>query len=218
MAGPRTLEEVQSRLDAESAWRKKELGTLKLMLSRARPHENELLRRSAITLTYAHWEGYVKNALEIVLSYINRKALKLSEANVGLVARSIEPRLRAAVESKKRRPILDLISHIMDDGARCTLVLRIETASNLNRAVFDDLLSSFGLDPTKVIGAHGGVTDIDLDERLLAKRNQIAHGTYVVPEEEECRCLIEAVQTLIEYMGYYIVEFLDNEEFRRARA
>jgi hypothetical protein len=57
----RSVLELSEALDEASAWRKKELSTLRILIAtRGRAHEQAALRRAAVPILYAHWEGFAK--------------------------------------------------------------------------------------------------------------------------------------------------------------
>lgn len=215
MGSRRSVEQVQDRLNQESAWRKRELGTLRLLIQRARPHEKELLQRAAVALAYAHWEGFFKNAIDIVLEYLSRQGLKLSDVNSGLLSRGVERLIRDAAAARKHAPMVAVVELLRSDlRSECRIDRSVSTKANLNSEVLEDLLTGLGLDAARIFNAERGVTDLDLDERLLGRRNRIAHGEYVVPDAEECGVLILAVDALMDAATTVLVTYLSHEEYR----
>lgn len=184
------------------------------MLANARVHEAELLRRAAIALAYAHWEGFVKVAGETVLSYVAEQKLERKRISDALLASSMSGRIRQAAAAKKGQMIVELVSDLrrnLDDV--CVVKTEISTASNLNHEVFDDVMYAMGIDPQVVWSAQPGITDIDIDDRLLRRRNAIAHGDWLTPEEGECRTLIDAVRSLIDATSVAYSNFVALKEY-----
>ncbi len=70
-----TPTQVARRLDPSIAWRKKELTQQKLLADSASAGNAEVLRRSGITLLYAHWEGFIKDASVVYLRYLSNSPL-----------------------------------------------------------------------------------------------------------------------------------------------
>lgn len=212
----KTLEDLQRQLDAESAWRKRELGTLEAMLSTARVHEAEMLRRAAVALAYAHWEGFVKAAGESVLRYVAEQKLTRANINDALLASSLSAKLRNAAAAKKNQMLVEVISDLRSSlTERCIVKTSVATASNLNREVFDDVMRGMGIDPESVWSARPGVTDIDLDDRLLRRRNNIAHGAWLAPEDDECRSIVDAVRSLIDATSVAYSNFAALRQFEQ---
>lgn len=214
MATRRSLEDLQSQLDGESVWRKRELGTIEAMLSTARLHEVEMLRRAAVALAYAHWEGFVKVAGELVLSYIAEQKLTRERLNDALFASSVAGKIREAAAAKRDHPLVELVADLRANTAGpCRINTTVSTASNLNREAFEDVMHCIGIDPEAIWNTQPGVTDIDIDDRLLRRRNGIAHGAWVTPEDEECRALIEAVRSLIDATSIAYSNFVALKKF-----
>lgn len=216
MAIRRSIEEVSDALDQESAWRKRELGTLGLMIQHAREHERSLLQRAAIALAYAHWEGFVKTSVEQVLGYLSRQGLKLKDVNHGLLVLSVEARVRHDSSSMKRETMLSLVDFLRSNlDQSCKIERKIDTKSNLSIEVFTGIFAGLGIDPALVFESEPGTTDIDIDERLLHRRNAIAHGTYMVPPQDECQVMIAAVQALITVVSDCLIDYLLEARFRK---
>lgn len=67
----RTLNDLQDMIDAEMAWRKKELYALKSNIQSSRAFAKETALRSGIALLYAHWEGAIKNIAYYYLIFVS---------------------------------------------------------------------------------------------------------------------------------------------------
>jgi len=74
----RTLEMLQNNLDQDFAWRIKELTTIKNRIPQKKEDLQDALIRAGITMLYAHWEGFIKNATEQYLNYVSLRRLKHS--------------------------------------------------------------------------------------------------------------------------------------------
>ena len=65
-----------------SQWRRRELISIKQSIQDSRSHEETLLCRVAVVFSYAHWEGFVKDAATAYVSYVafteNNECLKES--------------------------------------------------------------------------------------------------------------------------------------------
>lgn len=173
-----------------------------------------MLRRAAVALGYAHWEGFVKVAGELVLSYVAEQRLTRERVNDALLAASLSAQIREAAAAKKSGLVVKLISDLRSNTSeRCLIRTSVSTAANLNREMFDDVMHGLGIDPETVWNAQPGVTDIDIDDRLLRRRNGIAHGAWLTPEDDECRSLIEAVRSLIDATSIAYSSFVIRREY-----
>ena len=59
----RTEQMLVDNLDNDLAWRIKELSIIKNKIPQSKNNEQEALIRAGVTILYAHWEGFVKNAV-----------------------------------------------------------------------------------------------------------------------------------------------------------
>ena len=73
----RSQYELSEYLSGSLSRRKREVTTIKFLVSRARTHEVEPLLRAAICLLYAHWEGFVREAATAYLSYVSRQGTEV---------------------------------------------------------------------------------------------------------------------------------------------
>ena len=73
MTKVRSREECLSAIQADSAWRKKEIAALKGRLLENGKGDMSALLRCAVVMIYAHWEGFVKTACEIYLRYLQNQ-------------------------------------------------------------------------------------------------------------------------------------------------
>lgn len=67
----RSLDEIVSRLQADLTWRKQEIRILLRRLEDARDFEVNVATRFVLVLLYAHWEGFVKYALQVYIDYVS---------------------------------------------------------------------------------------------------------------------------------------------------
>src|SRR4051812_18576708 len=88
--------------DADVAWRRQELSTLATALKRSRGRAIDTASRTAVTLAYAHWEGYVVTASRALVDYITGLQLTYEQLSDSYVAMCMSGRLREAEASTRR--------------------------------------------------------------------------------------------------------------------
>ena len=179
----RSISELSEFLDGELSWRKKELTAVKLMLGSLRPHERRAMLRAGLCLLYAHWEGFVENAATSYVTYVSNKGLKYSELAPNFVALGFRGQIKEAGASNRPSLHTELVARLMSDlkdEASLSPNTAINTASNLNFQVFEEVLCVLGLDKTSYLSKKALI-----DERLVRKRNEVAHGRYSEIEEDE---------------------------------
>jgi hypothetical protein len=173
--GIRTLEHLQDAMSNEFVWRKKELHRLKSMVvANETGPDRDLFVRAAVTLLYAHWEGAVRQLAGFYLEFVARKKLRHSELPDAFLAMAIRKLVHRAVESSKVETGLNLVNFFRAEMAKASDLnwkTGINTKSNLKSATFREIVLSLGLNYGQF-----ATKEHLIDEKLLANRNQIAHG------------------------------------------
>lgn len=182
----RSKEELIDHLDNSSKIRKKELMLLKgIILAKGRDHEKMIARRSAIVLSYAHWEGFVKDAAKAYVSYVAFKAPLLDKVISNFQAIACKSYLLIAAKATKRiAPHIELVKQLTDliTVSSVKILIDIETAinteSNLGWDVFENICQTIGIDHN-----HWSVHGQFIND-LRDSRNSIAHGGLDRPDEK----------------------------------
>ena len=184
MSDIRTHSDLEHEMSAEFAWRKKELHTLKSMVENNEPeHKKKLLIRSAVTILYAHWEGFIKNVGTFYMQFVSRQQLRHSDLSPCFLAVVIGSMVQETGVSNRIKPSLEIVEFFrQESAARSNLVWKsaVQTKSNLNSEVLREIVLSLGLDYSRF-----ETKEKLLDEKLLANRNDIAHGKYLKVDQEE---------------------------------
>src|ERR1700693_4373866 len=94
----RTLDLFADFLDSEFAWRRKELSALWTDIKEAKADVRSTRLRSGVALLYAHWEGFIKQAAEAYLLFIQSRDLRMDELRPCLLAFCLRSKLRELSE------------------------------------------------------------------------------------------------------------------------
>ncbi len=180
MSKIRTLNDLSDRLSKDLVWRKKELSVLESLVetrSFAQDKTNALIR-SGIPLLYAHWEGYIKCAASAYLEFVSsQKNLKYNDLTYNFVAIAMKRKLNEASatnQSTIHNQVIRFLMESMDQRIDIPTDDVIKTGSNLSSSLFQQILALLGIEYKPY-----ELKQKLIDEKLLQKRNQIAHGEYL---------------------------------------
>jgi len=208
MSKPYTEEALSFHLDSELTWRRKELSDLKLAISKADSAAKGVLLRALVTMTYAHWEGFVRACATKYFTHLTLKRRPYTELDIQFYKNSFLARLESFFKAKSStEDNCKFISAILEShNSKFSYINEqlIDTKSNLNTDVIKDLCVICGFDHTFFEGKR-----IFIDLTLLKKRNAIAHGqedSIAAPDVDNFvdtgLALMEHFKTLIENKVY----------------
>ncbi|GCE03960.1 MAE_28990/MAE_18760 family HEPN-like nuclease [Dictyobacter aurantiacus] len=205
----RTIEDLQTVLDSELAWRKKELATIKgLVTTKSSRDVTNFYLRSGIALTYAHWEGFIKVAGDAYLTYISSQRLPYSALTMNFSALATKKIMNAASSSNKVTAYTKITEFFtIGVNNRCSFSSEIETKSNLSSEVLKEITYILNIDYRDY------ETKANLiDERLLKNRNGVAHGKYLLIDVDE---FIELHTTIVELLDLFANQ-ISNAAYTKA--
>lgn len=190
-----TQVQLQDFLDTELGWRIKEIADMKTAVKQARFLSERTIVRAALALLYAHWEGFVKCAAKGYLSYVNNQGLKYSELKSCFVVFGLKKILQELTDSRQAAGNIAAINFVrdqLDERAQLKIDRAINTESNLNSSVLNNILVSLGIDPSPYELRYHLI-----DERLLKRRNNIAHGDFLEVTRDEWSILADEVLQIL---------------------
>ncbi len=175
----RTLDDLSNTLSSQLAWRKKELSEIKYLLEAASipKHKKNLIIRSSVTMIYAHWEGFLKIAGRYYLEYIYSLRLKNSDLAKSFLIISAGASTSMLENSEKYstyESVIDFFEQKLESKAKIPFKSVINTESNLSSSVLREIIWCLNLSYDSF-----EIKEKLIDERMLAKRNHIAHGEYL---------------------------------------
>lgn len=201
-----TVEDLTDRLDQDLAWRIKELSFLKNRAYGCKPIAQDCFIRSGITLSCAHWEGFVKKSSNEYLTFVFSQRKKYEDLNDNFFGILLCKELSKYSESKKQYIYSEFsVNNIAKYKEKTDLdpSTFIDTQSNLTPTLFREILLILGIKEKLFI-----TKDKFIDEKILKNRHEIAHGkrcndfSYSDLEEissEVINMLTEYKETLLDY-------------------
>ncbi|WP_410663090.1 MAE_28990/MAE_18760 family HEPN-like nuclease [Amycolatopsis sp. lyj-84] len=208
------IEAFANKVHGSLARRKRELTSIRLKIQESSldPRHIDWISRSAILFAYAHWEGFVKEASAKYLKLIVARKLKVGDLSVELQAACLISCFKRASGSEKVRYLASILTEM--DSKRTELFTVtpekvINTESNLSSVVFQDLLLGLGLSYHAIYETRQAF----MDEKLLAGRNQVAHGELVAFKAEEALERIDGVLLLLDSYADQLIDAVRDEKF-----
>lgn len=175
MTAIRSISQLDARLTEGLKWRSHEMQQWKQVVDRCREHERPGLLRDGTALIYAHWEGYVKESAQAYLEYVSKKGLRIGQLRSEIAAISLRTVLGRGEQSKNSAAHTEVVEKLRNaDSLPAELSYNsatIRTRSNLSFEVFADIMHSIGCDASR-----HEIYRMTIDNRLLKRRNDIAHG------------------------------------------
>lgn len=194
MTKPRTTAELQEVLDREFAWRFHEIHDVKsLVRGAALPRSNSLIR-AGVPLLYAHWEGFVKEVSTRYIVYVVNQGRPFKELRRSLILVGLRRYINIMqIEGmNKGESAVDFFFDMLDSKAKINAAKAINTRANLSSTVFEDVAATIGIESQKYKTKYKF-----LDESLLKRRNEIAHGKPLDVDKEHFGELVAETMELL---------------------
>lgn len=193
----RTIDHLQNSLDQEFSWRLKEIANLKIVVKTqiSGSLSKKTAVRAAIPLLYGHWEGFIKNVSTSYLEYVNNQSLTYRELKSCFVVFGVKKKINDLLTSKSSNvsiATLDFLREELDQKAQLKIESAIRTEFNLSSKVFENIATSIGID-TQFYEPRYHL----IDESLLRRRNNLAHGEYLDVDSDGFRELADEILILL---------------------
>lgn len=193
----RTQSQLTDAMSEDFAWRKRELLNLKSLVEKNRgSHIRDMCVRAALTLLYAHWEGFIKRIGSLYLEYVARQQLKHSELASPFLASAVSGLVRGVLNESGIRSCMEVVKFFRSDAEEKSSInfkSGINTKANLKSDVFHEIVVTLGLDYTRF-----QTKEQLIDERLLKNRNHIAHGKTSLVDVDDYLSLHDEVQSMMQ--------------------
>ena len=205
MSKIRTASDLTDAIDAEFAWRKKELQSIASLVHKNSGNQYEsLCVRSAIAMLYAHWEGFIKKTGSAYLYFVNNQRLKHEDLAECFLAISIRQMVSKASHSALWQDHIEIVDFFRNGGSKNLKLMHIQssidTESNLSSSVLKNILIGLGLDwrPYELKFAI-------IDNRLLRERNSVSHGERTMMLAEDYHQLHYDILSLLQLFSNQIL-------------
>jgi hypothetical protein len=213
MSKPYTEQDLSDLFDADLIWRRKELSDIKAAVKAADAAAKSAFLRAIITMSYAHWEGYVRECATRYFEYLTLRKLQYSEFERQIYINTFLVRLDALRQGRvSLEARCNLVNDILDGtGGRFGYVHAslIDTKSNLNTNVIKDICLICAVD-----ASHFESQRTFIDVLVLKRRNAIAHGQQEYIKLDEIDDLVANVLALMAHFR----GLLENKVYQKQYA
>lgn len=153
----------------------------------------------AIPMLYAHWEGFVREALEMYMEFLEARQLTHAEVAPSIVAHSVKRELMKLVGTQSWENLTGLVEALLGRlNSRLQLPERtVDTKSNLKFNVLMSLCDSLCIDVSALKDRQKMI------DALVWQRNNVAHGASLhnvglETVEEYARFVVETIEAVEE--------------------
>src|SRR5579863_9036183 len=198
MSKPYTEQDLSDLFDEDLIWRRRELSDMKAAVKTADVAAKPVLLRAIITMSYAHWEGYVRVCANRYFEYLTIRRKSYTELERQIYVNAFLIRLDALHQSRTSLETrCNLVNDILDgtNGTfRYVNPMLIDTKSNLSTEVIAEICLICSVDPS-----HFETKRFFIDQLILKRRNAIAHGQQEFIKENEVDGLVADVLGLMQH-------------------
>ena len=178
----RTPDEFSDAITSDLTWRIREISDLRAAIRRMDSSLKASVLRAGVPLIYAHWEGHVIVVARAYVDFLAIRRPAYSTIKPSFRLNEFFSDLKNLTQSQLNyRQRIDLIIRIAESGTtqfRRVNQEVVSSLSNLNSDVLKDLCEYLSIDSQQFDD------DFDfIDRILIRRRNNIAHGQYVVIDE-----------------------------------
>ena len=207
----RTIEQLETCLQNNLAWRKKEIISFKVLIENGNANE-EVLLRLGIVLLCAHFEGFIKDASNYYIKYVSAQRIKIRELRDNFAAIQLEDEFKNVRETEKHSVHKVLLgkyfaslnspfSHDRDS---------ISTHSNPSTKVLEEILASLGL-ASDIFDLKAKYIDYD----LLNNRHKVAHGERYPINKKDFETTFVIIMELLDQYNDLIIHAVENKKYLR---
>jgi hypothetical protein len=195
----RTLTSLYTLIEEDYAWRITELSNYRSFIIQSKGKSKVSMLRGGVSLLYAHWEGFIKNASDLYYSFVSNQKFKLNELNNSFISIALRSQLENLISSKKLSIHISLIDTFFQKSENVPIFSSSSPirTSNLKYEIFEDVCLMLGIDINEFHDRYKRRYDrnikLIIDEDLLNKRNNIAHGNFLLIDEKDFKALYDVV-------------------------
>lgn len=209
----RTLGHLEDAVADETAWRRRELTTLRFDVEKSRASTQQSSLRAGVTLLYAHWEGWIKAVAKLYVDYVGQQRLNFCDLEKSFLGIALRVQMATVQDARSARVHNDFAAFVMDGSLNGRATINssfIRTDSNLSSSVLRDIVERIGLTyaPYELLEAL-------IDKRLVHARNTIAHGEFIELDIDGYKELQSKVVEMLNDFTKQVLQAANSEAYKR---
>lgn len=212
-----TASDFSSQIVEDRTWRIREITDLRSLAGKADKQMQRVLLRATVTISYAHWEGYVRFCARKYMEHISLRKFKFSDLERQFWRNRFLPRLallsRTNTSLQERCDLVESILTVGDERFSGASEELINTRSNLNFQVFSDICLVCAVDTDRFLD-----NETFIDKILLRRRNAIAHGEDTFIEVEDLPDMSDKTIAMMRMFGDELDNKVQLQLFKQVRA
>lgn len=211
----KTQNDFTNYISQNLSWRKREITSMKKVIDKTNSEKDKAsLRRAASAVLYAHWEGFVKTASEKYLEYVMWQRLRFCDLKNSFMAMACGALFENMTESPKntvREALVKAVVNKQENRAHFPCHGVMSEKGNLSSICLKDILTTLGLSYSEFWRGKS----LQIDEKLVATRHQIAHGENVDVSAVDYYELHQLTLVLLEAYRDLLENAVALESYRR---
>jgi hypothetical protein len=208
------IEMLERKLDKRLGWRKKELLSVRADAAVALFPQQAILLRCLAVLSYAHWEGFVKDVASLYFEFIMSKGMSYAELDDALIAVAIAKRASEGTQKPTYyHDVATFVRYGQSDTASMGAPPVLDEMGMLNSDRLDSILHCLTVEKSAFELKYKW-----LDHSLIPARNKVAHGIYtaITPNDSaDYVALCDEALILLEIFRNEIVSSASRQSYRR---
>lgn len=179
----KSIEKLQELIDADIAWRKKELIEMRTLIHVS---NNPTLNRAGLALLCAHFEGFIKRISNYYVVFVSFQRVPHDQLKHNFIALQMKEKLHRCSLSEKTSVHTQFVDCFVTVSNSTFFVKHTEnhpiisTEANPSSEVFEEIVTSLGLS-FALFETKRNYIDTD----LLSNRHKVVHGEKVTIETED---------------------------------
>ena len=206
------IAKIIEEIKQENEWREKDFSKIKHIYSQLSDKDQVLFLRMSIPYIYAHWEGFVVDSLKKILEHFNQLKLQHHQVKINIFVLSLQKQfdfLKGKQSFEQKCQFSENFFLFLNEQLKFNK--DINTKSNLNFSVLEELCQIFGLNVDKFDQYKAQLN------KLVKIRNHIAHGenSYIL-SLENIEEYLNLVNELILKLAEELKEYLQQEKYLKS--